>query len=227
MTTVAIHQPQYLPYLGFFHKVAHCDLFILLDDAQFQKNSHQNRNKIKSATGWQWLTVPVLHRFGQTINQVALNPNVDWAHKHWQALISSYGRAPFFDLYRTELKALLLEQTYKDLCSLDLTMLRWVMRTLDLEKPILVSLQLRVGGTQTARLVNLCKAAGSDCYLSGPGGRLYMDPEEFREEGIRVEFQNFESPTYVQVFPKQGFCSDLSVVDVLFNCGAEAREFLR
>src|SRR5829696_3796305 len=96
MTTVAIHQPQYLPYLGFFHKLYHCDLFVALDNVQFQKNGVQNRNKIKTSQGWQWLTVPVLHDFGQLIQAVQISPNVPWQRKHWSTLVSNYGRAPFF-----------------------------------------------------------------------------------------------------------------------------------
>lgn len=226
MTTVAIHQPQYLPYLGFFHKLAHCDTFILLDHAQFQKNGVQNRNKIKASDGWHWLTVPVLQHLGQAINKVAINPNVTWARKHWNALVTSYGGAPFFDSVGASLKTLLLEREYRDLFSLDLAMMRWVMNALEIDKPILLSSELNVEGKQSELLVNLCQAANADCYLSGPGGKRYMDVDQFANAGIRIEFQEFNSPVYPQVFAEKGFCPDLSVVDVLFCCGPSARVFI-
>ena len=99
MKTVAIHQPQYLPYTGFFHKIAHADIFVHLDNVQFQKNGLQNRNKIRTQQGWQWLTVPVAHHFGQLILDVQLDAGGTWPLKHWNALATNYSRAPFFKQY--------------------------------------------------------------------------------------------------------------------------------
>ena len=226
MKIVAIHQPQYLPYLGFFHKLLHCDVFVTLDNVQFQKNGLQNRNKLKTSQGWQWLTVPVLHRSGQLINEVRINPKVPWQRKHWNALVSNYSPAPYFDVYGPGLKRL-IDREWSSLCELNMVLIRWAMNALGIETPILYSSALGVEGNRTELLVNICKAVGAQCYLSGPGGRRYMELTAFEAAGITVIWQEFTSPAYDQVFPDVGFVPDLSVVDALFNCGPETIEFLR
>ena len=110
MKIAGIHQPQYFPYLGFFHKIAHSDVFIALDHVQFQKNGLQNRNKIKSASkeGTQWITVPVRHHLGQAINETQMDDTASWQKKHWSAIVSNYSRARFFRTYAADLERLLL-----------------------------------------------------------------------------------------------------------------------
>jgi hypothetical protein len=225
MTTVAIHQPQYLPYLGFFHKLRHCDVFVALDNVQFQKNGLQNRNKIKTSQGWQWLTVPVLHDFGQPIRDVGINPNVPWQRKHWNALASNYGRAPFFNEFSPSLKPL-LEQEWDSLSQLDMALAKWAMVALAIETPVVHASELGVEGNQTELLIAICRAVGADRYLSGPGGRRYMDLEAFAAAGITIEWQAFTSPVYPQLFPQAEFVPDLSAVDAIFNCGAATASFL-
>ena len=225
MSTVAIHQPQYLPYLGFFHKLNRCDIFIALDDVQFQKGGHQNRNKIKHQNGWQWITVPVAHSSDQLINEVQINTRVAWARKHWQAIVTNYTPAPHFEAYSDGLKHI-LEQDIPDLCSLNRDLIAWVMQCLGLEQTVVLSSALDVEGTATERLINLCQAVGADTYLSGPGGRNYMDLGLFDEAGIEVQFQEFESPVYEQLFPEVGFIPNLSVIDALFCCGPDTAQFL-
>lgn len=226
MTVVAIHQPQYLPYLGFFHKLLHCDVFVALDNIQFQKNGLQNRNKIKNSQGWQWLTVPVLHRFGQRINEVRINLRAPWQRKHWQAVVSNYSRAPYFDMYGPGLKDL-LDREWHNLCDLNMALTRWAVDALGIKTPILYSSTLEVEGNQTQLLINICNAVEADCYLSGPGGKRYMDLVAFEAAGMTVIWQEFAAPVYDQVFPDVGFVSNLSVVDALFNCGPETIEFLQ
>lgn len=222
---LGIHQPQYFPYLGFFHKLARCDSFILLDDVQFMKNSHQNRNRIKTAQGWQWLTVPVLHRCDQLISEVLINPKVNWPRKHWAALQTNYGKAPYFSRYSSGIREI-LESGYEDLCGLDVALLRWLVETLEISTPLLLSSDVGAGEGKTQRLVDLCRIVGADTYLSGPGGRRYMEMELFEEAGIEVEFQEYEGPTYPQMFPEVGFEPHLSVLDALFCWGPATADFL-
>lgn len=226
MTTVAIHQPQYLPYLGFFHKLKQCDLFVALDHVQYQRRGVQNRNKIKTKDGWQWLTVPVCHQEEERINNIEIDPKMPWQRKHWKAIEFSYSPAPFFDEYAADLKRLLLDQTYRLLCDLNMTLLQWMMERLDIEVPILYSSQLEVDGNKSDLLISICQAVGADCYLSGPGGRRYMDLDAFKAAGIAVQWQEFTSPVYPQVFPQAGFVPDLSALDVLFNCGPQTADWL-
>lgn len=225
MRVVAIHQPQYLPYLGFFHKLLHCSVFVALDDVQFQKNGLQNRNKIKNAQGWQWLTVPVVHDFGQPINEVRTNPQIPWQQKHWNALRFNYSRAAYFDVYGPALENI-LSRDWNNLCELNMTLTRWVAEALGVETPIVYSSDLAVEGDRTDLLVRICQALEADGYLSGPGGKRYMDLAAFEAAGIDVLWQQFTPPVYEQLFPDLGFIPNLSVVDALFNCGPETLEFL-
>lgn len=225
MKVVAIHQPQYLPYLGFFHKLRHCDAFVILDNVQFQKNGLQNRNKIKTSQGWQWLTVPVLHRAGQLIYEVRINPTAHWQKKHWNALVSNYSQALYFDVYNSGLRDL-VDNDWKNLCELNIALMRWAMDVLDIKTPILRSSVLGANGQQTELLINICKTVEADYYLSGPGGRLYMDLAAFEAADLTVVWQEFTPPVYSQVFLDAGFLPNLSIIDALFCCGPETIRFL-
>jgi hypothetical protein len=216
---VAIHQPQFLPYLGFFHKVAHSDHYVVLDDVQFMERGFQHRNKIKMQTGSQWLTVPVLQQWGQRTDAVKIDPTSHWRRKHWAALQANYSRAPHFGELAPTLKPILCEGTHEDLLSLDMDLLRWAMECLQIDVPITLSSTLSTPGASTERLVGICSALGAEVYLSGPGGRLYMEMELFERAGIEVRFDEFKASEYPQLFPKHGFIPNLSVVDALFNCG--------
>ncbi|TLY18156.1 MAG: WbqC family protein [Nitrospirae bacterium] len=96
---VTIHQPQFMPWLGYLDKIDRADLFVVLDSVQFKKNEWQNRNRIRTAQGWQWITVPVLHKFGQRLDEVRINQQRDWQSRHLRALEIHYGRAPYRDQY--------------------------------------------------------------------------------------------------------------------------------
>ena len=218
---VAIHQPQYLPYLGFFHKLCSCDLFIALDDVQFQKNGLQNRNKIKTAQGWQWLTVPVLHRADQKILEVRINPKVNWRNKHLNALKTNYSKAPFFEEFWPALSEV-YATNHEDLSGLNMDLTKLLLQFLGVDKKIVCSSSLNAEGERTQRLINLCREVGATTYLSGPGGKRYMDAEAFPAAGLKLEYQDFTFPEqYPQMFPQQGFVPYMSVLDTLFCCGAE------
>jgi hypothetical protein len=223
MKVVAIHQPQYLPYLGFFHKLAHCDVFVALDHVQFQKNGLQNRNRIKTGSkeGLQWITVPVRHRFGQAINETQVDSSLPWQKKHWNSLLVNYSRARCFRAYQNQLQPL-LHAEYRSLSHLDMDLIAWCMEVLEISTPILYSSQLGVDGQATSLLVNICRAVGADAYISGPGGARYMEMALFEEAGLQVLWQNFDCPTYQQQFPKAGFVPNLSVIDAILNCGRDA-----
>ncbi len=227
MTTVSIHQPQYLPYLGFFHKIAHSDIFVVLDDVQYQRRGVQNRNKIKTGSGWQWLTVPIFYHSGQQmIQDVLINNMSNWKRDHWKALVFNYSPTPFFRKYSDKLQAV-LEQDYKTLSQLNMALTETILDFLEISIPIFYSSQLETVGNKTQRLVSICQAVGADCYLSGPGGRKYMDLDLFARTDITVQWQQFAPPVYEQHFPEVGFIPNLSIVDVLFNCGPATNQFLQ
>lgn len=223
---VANHQPQFLPYLGFFYKIARCDLLVLMDDVQFLERGHQHRNLIKMQTGTQWLTVPVRQQRGQLIKDVKIDDQQRWARKHWAALRTNYSGSPFWKELAPELEAILVHKSHTNLSDLDCELLSWAMRQLGLATPMRLSSTLDVEGEQSQRHINICKAVGATTYVSGSGGRLYMDLQLFADAGIEVRFAEFTARPYPQLYPQHGFVPNLSVVDALFNVGPAARDLI-
>jgi len=213
----AIHQPQFMAWTGYFDKMDQADCFILLDTVQYKKNEWQNRNRIKTAQGAQWLTVPVRFRFPARIDEVLVNGDVNWRHKHWQALLTNYTKAPHWEDLREDLEQL-YEREWTGLAELNGATISWLRRTLGIETEVRWASQMQeVSEDPTQRLVDLCLAAGADTYLAGADGREYMDLEPFAEAGIKVMFQNYEPAPYDQLFG--GFASHLSTLDLVLNCG--------
>jgi len=223
---VSINQPAYMPWLGYFHRIAVSDLHITLDHVQFEKNSFTNRNKVRTATGWSWLTVPVRTggRFGQlTIEKVEI-ADQGWRRKHWDTIRFAYAKAPFFAVYRDlfedlfarewPLLAPLAEATTAPLCDA----LRIATRRIS-------SAELAVAGAKGEFVLNLCRAVGATTYLSGPLGRGYLDPAAFQRAGIALLFHDYRHPQYRQAFP--GFEPFMAAADLLFNHGPESTLILR
>lgn len=221
---VTIHQPQFLPWLGYLDKIDRADLFIVLDTVQFKKNEWQNRNRIRTADGWQWLTVPVLHRFGQRVQDVAINPTAAWREQHLRALEMHYARAPFRDRYLPELRAV-YAKSWTKLSDLNLTVIRWLLQSYGITTPLRCASGMVAREEPTDRLIDLCLAAGATQYLAGPGAEGYMDKPRFEASGVELEIQEFHHPVYRQVY--EPFEPNLSAIDLLFCEGPEALRQLR
>jgi hypothetical protein len=222
---VAVHQPQYLPWLGYFDKMRRADVFCFLNDVQFKKNEWQNRNRIKTAQNWQWVTVPVQYHFPEKINEVHINNTVDWRRKHLQAQATNYSRAPYFKTYMP-----ILEDTYSKewelISELNVHLVECLRGALNLdEKSTVLSSNLALREEPTDRLIDICRVLGADTYLAGQGGADYMDLQRFDENGIQVIVQEFQHPVYPQLF--DGFQSHLSILDLLFNCGPQSMDIIR
>jgi len=214
---LAAHQPQYLPWIGFFDKMDRVDRFILLDVVQYKKNEWQNRNRIRTRTGWQWLTVPVHHRFPMTIREVTIDESNPWRRKHREALRTHHARSPFRDAVLPALEAM-LEEPFESLSALNVRGIRLLAALLGVRTPI--SLASEVPGLPESadeRLIALCRHFGASDYLAGSGGAAYMDLGRYARASVRVTLQSFRHPVYAQAYP--GFEPNLSVVDLLLNCG--------
>lgn len=219
---VAIHQPQYLPWLGYFNKMMASDSFCYLDNVQYKKNEWQNRNRIKTVRSRQWLTVPVQYRFPQKINEVTINNTVKWKRKHLQALITNYNKAPFFREYIGFFEDAYSKE-WRFLSELNVYLIEKIYNILNLNKKTAVlASDLNLSDDPTDRLIDICKALGGNTYLSGQDGVKYMNLERFKKRGVKVIVQNFKHPVYPQLFG--GFQSPLSIVDLLFNCGPKSIE---
>jgi len=223
---VAIHQPEHLPWIGFFEKMQRADLFVLLDDVQFSKGDFQNRNRVKGAGGVQWLTVPIVQKFPQQINEVEIAGD-DWRDKHWRTLLSCYGRAPHFKTIGPFVEELYRGPSHK-LSDFNLNAIRLLARLLSVETRMVRSSELKVTGEKSDLVLNICRQVGADAYYSGAMGRSYLRCERFAQAGIEIIFQEFVHPTYEQLFMQsQGFVPNLSVLDLLFNCGQDSLELIR
>lgn len=224
---VAIHQPQYMAWSGYFHKIARADLFVVLDDVQFKKNEWQHRNRIRTSQGWQWLSVPNRYRFPQKINEVAVNNEIDWRAKHRHSLEAAYGKAPFFDEYWRDFESFYSE-SWNDLASLNIASVKLLCRFLGIATAIETSSCHGFDGTSTERLVNICRYFKADMYLSGSGGTEYLDENMFSRAGVRVGYQEFVPPRYPQHWARndEEFVPGLSAADLLFNCGTKSLSVL-
>jgi hypothetical protein len=214
---LAAHQPQYLPWLGYFDKIARVDRFVLLDTVQYKKNEWQNRNRIRGAAGWHWLTVPVHYRFPMSIREVRVDDAAGWRRKHREALRQAYARAPHRNSVLTALDAL-LDRPIGDLATLNIQTVRLLGTMLGVTTPITVASTLAgIPDGPDARLIALCRHFGCDTYLAGAGGRDYMNLDAWKRAGIAVEFQEYRHPIYPQSQP--GFEPNLSAVDALMHLG--------
>ncbi len=223
---IAIHQPQYLPYPGFFDKMDKADCFVLLDDVQFKKNEWQNRNRIPNSQGWQWLTVPVKYKFGQTLSQLEVDNKMNWRNKHYQALLTNYSKVSFFKEYQAFFKDV-YERNWQRLSPLNIYLIENLKNFLGIKTKLILSSELDIPGRKTDRLLDICQKFKADIYLSGEGGRNYLDLDKFREAAIKVQFQNFAPLVYPQAFSENGFQENMSIIDLLFNCGRNSLKILR
>jgi hypothetical protein len=221
---VAIHQPHYLPWLGYLDKIDAADVFVLLDTVQFKKHDWQNRNRIRTKDGWQWLTVPIIDRFPERIDQVETNGRTEWPRKHVQALHLHYGGCRFWDRLGPPLTAL-LQQPWPRLCDLNVALLDLLCREFGIRTPRLLASTLPAREEPTDRLIDLVRAVGGTIYLAGQMGPAYMDATRFSQAGIAVEVQAYQHPEYSQRYAP--FLAGLSVVDLLLNCGPDSLEILR
>jgi len=226
---VAICQPTYLPWLGYFDLLDQVNTFVLLDTVQFEKQSWQHRNRIKTPNGLQWLTVPVLFRghFGQSIDQVAIREPDFW-RKHQRSLEVNYGRARFFAEYSEPLRSILENGSEQGrLVDLNVGLLRFFADRLKLRTPLVLASSLNVEGKRTALLANICERLGATEYISPIGSAAYLldELEVLTSRGIQVSFHNYTHPEYKQLFPP--FVPYACILDVLFNEGERSREIIR
>ena len=222
---VAIHQPHYLPWLGYFAKWAAADVFIMLDTVQYEKNGFQNRNRIKTRAGPQWLTVPVHASLGTPLDDVTIDTSQPWRARHWRTIEHAYARAPYFHRYRRSL-AELYEREWSRLAPLARASAAWIAAALGITTPVRLASELAVlEPDPTGRLVALCQAVGGATYLAGRDGARYMDRARFRRAGIAVLEQTYDHPVYAQVHGD--FVPFLSALDLLLTHGDEALPILR
>ncbi len=222
---IAIHQPQYLPWLPYYQKIEEVDLFVYLDTVSFQKNGLQNRNEILTQHGRRWITVPVSQKENQKIREVVLVQN-NWQSKHRESIRHAYHKSQFFNNYFEDLSSI-YKHEWKYLIDLNKSFNDLLLDFLNIKTPTIMASELNISGTSSDLILNICKELGATTYLSGIGGKKYLIEEDFLESQIEVVYQAKErTKQYNQPFVDLGFVSDLSIIDLLFNCGSEWRSLL-
>ena len=226
--TVVIVQSNYLPWKGYFDLISRADVCVLYDEVQYTRRDWRNRNRIKTAQGLQWLTIPVKvrSRYLQRIRETEV-ADPDWAQRHWASLKHAYGRAPFFADQTRWLRPLYERSAEQPrLSEINRDFLRALCDQLGIDTPLRWSWEFEGGeGERSARLLSICQALGATRYLSGPAARGYLDEALFRRSGVEVAWMDYSGyPEYPQLHGD--FVHEVSLVDLLFCTGPEARRFV-
>lgn len=217
---VGIHQPNYLPYLGFFDKLRKSDVFVIYDDAQFNKGDFQQRNRIRIYHGWKWLTVPVEKRH-IPLNQIKIKNEVKiegsiWQEAHFKEIHDNYRKAVYYPEFEKDIRKI-YEQEYDILVDINMKLIEFFIKSYNIDTKIVYSSEFGFNSRSTERLVDLVNEIGGDIYLSGPMGKDYLNLQLFEEKKIHVIFQDFKHPTYPQQY--NGFEPYMSAIDALLNVG--------
>ncbi len=219
------HQPVYMPWLGLFHKIALSDLFCYFDIAQYQTKDFNNRNKIKTNSGDIWLSVPVesKNHFEKSVGDIKIVQS-GWQRKHFKSIQLAYQKAPYYREYGDELEGLLLARSFETLAALNLEMLRYLGRCLDIATPIVKASDYSFKGSKSDLVLDMCLQLKADVYIFGSHGRDYANVGDFRAKGVEPYFQDYRHPIYKQLHGD--FLPYMSVIDLLFNEGPRSRDIL-
>ncbi len=219
---VTIHQPEHLPWLGFFNKISKADIFVILDNVQFRKNYYQNRNRIMGTNGEQWICIPTVTKghidcdLAHTL--IDLNGvNTKWREKYLRTIQMSYGKYPFYDeVYPVLEDSILTDSEF--LCDINIAIIKSFSEKLRINPRFIRASEMSVSGKKSDLILDICKELKATTYISGPSGRDYLDRESFVDNGILVRYNDYKSSAYRQLKSKE-FVPNLAALDLVMNCG--------
>lgn len=219
------HQPVYLPWLGLFHKIALADAFCYFDNVQFQIKDFNGRNKIKTANGPIWLTVPVQAKGyrDKKIQEIEIDNSHDWKKKHFKSIYLNYKKTPFFEKYADFFEDV-YKKDWKYLVDLNEYMLKWFLKELGINAEYYKASEMGFEGYKSGLVLDMCKKLNADLYIFGTLGKDYADKKKFEKAGVKLYFQDYKHPVYSQLHGEFEPC--MSVIDLLFNCGPGSFEIL-
>lgn len=215
---VSIHQPDYIPWLGLYYKIAHSDIFVYLDDAQYSNEADHNVNRIKTPQGTLSLKVPVEQHMGDLIHEVRTKDELKWKEKHLKTLQMNYAKSPFFEEIFPSLSEIILAHQ-GSISDLNMRINEYVCSGFGFKTKIVKSSNLNITTAREERVIDICLNLGASEYLSGNGARAYQVEEHFTEKGLKLTYLDYHPISYKQLWPKVGFLPCMSVLDYLFNCG--------
>lgn len=213
---VSIHQPDYLPWLGYFNKIALSDVFIFLDDAQFSTDNIHNWNRIKSPQGELKIKIPVEQKLGYKINEVRTKDELGWREKHLKSISMFYKRAPFFDEIFPAFNEVMMKG-YPDISKLNEAIIQYFCDGFEIKTKLLLSSDFDLSTIKEERVIDLTKTVGGTIYYSGNGAKAYQIEEHFTNKGLKLEYTHFEPFKYPQLWGD--FIPCMSVIDYVMNTG--------
>jgi len=224
---ITIHQPNYIPWLGFFHKLLISDVYVAFDDVQFEKNSFNNRNKIKTSGGDCWLTIPIITK-GKSketlLNSAEIDNNQNWAKKHLKTIQTNYSKAEFYDSYIDFFEGI-YSKNWKTLSELNMNIIQKIIDELQIDTQIILTSEIKNKKEKKDKLVlEICNNLDADVYISGVLGKDYLNTSDFEKEKIDVYFQNYNHPKYSQLWGE--FIPNMSIIDLLFNHGPNSKNII-
>lgn len=215
---VSIHQPDYIPYLGYFYKISKSDIFVFLDDCQFSNNNMHHWNRIKTPQGEHRLKIPVEQHLGTPINKVRTKDELSWKEKHLKIIQMNYSKAKYYQEIYPKFEKILLKN-YSNISDMNIAINIWISRNFGFNANFLKSSEMKINTVKEKRVIDIVKLLDGDTYFSGIGAKNYEVDEHFTEEGIKLVYSDYKAVEYFQLWPKVGFLPYMSILDYLFNCG--------
>jgi len=221
---ITIHQPNFLPYLGFFDKCDYADLIVLYDSTQFKKNDFQNRNKLKTKEGWTWITIPVSYNFGDKISEVKIANNFEWKRRHLDIIKENYSKSKYYLDYIGEIEKI-YSGGYENLSEFNIVFLKFLLDKLGIKKKIILTSELDIKKKSSEALLEISLKLNANTYISGIDGKNYLNRDLFNRAKIDVEFQEYKHPEYTQF--GTNFEPFMSILDLLFNEGPNSLNIIK
>lgn len=215
---VSIAQPAYLPWLGYFDRIARSDIHIVLDSVQIERRGFTHRNKIRTKDNWLWLTVPIKKKgnYHTPIYALKINNESNWKKKHWNSIVHRYAKSPHFKQYKEPLEYIYMRD-WLLLNALLQESTNMLFEMLGLKTQLIFTSKMDIKGEKSELILNLCKEVDAKKYISGPFGKDYLDQRSFENAGIEIQYHNYKHPEYVQFY--SGFEPYMSIIDLIFNHG--------
>lgn len=221
---IAIIQPNYLPWKGYFDIIKNVDHFVFLDDVQYTRVDWRNRNRIKTSGGIKWISVPVFGHITQKIFQVKIDNTQPWVELHKKMIHYSYAKSPFYHSYKEDIFSM-LSKNFENLSDLDIFCIKKIAQILGITTSFINSSDLCTEGTKDNKLLEICHVLNADEYISGPAAKAYIDKEKFSSQRVKLTYYDYSGyPEYPQLWGE--FNHYVSIIDLIFNCGEKAPYFI-
>ncbi|MEG0547101.1 MAG: WbqC family protein [Oscillospiraceae bacterium] len=213
---VSIHQPDYIPYIGYFYKIAQSQKFIFLDDTQYSNDNMHQWNKIKTPQGECRIKIPVEHKFGDNINEVRTRDELKWKEKHLKTIEMNYSKAKYFADVFPKFKELVIAN-YSNLADMNIAINTWICNEFGFNVEFYRSSDMNIHTAKEERVIDLCLAIGGDTYISGNGARCYQVDEHYTDRGVKLQYTDYQPIEYKQLWKE--FVPNMSILDYVFNNG--------